>query len=122
MKRLLLLLAFTFFILLYNSCTKDKTPPPSDCTPVDSVNTYTKSVKEIMDMNCGYAGCHDAVTRESGIVLDSYAASVDAAKNSPRFFCTIDRTCTPYMPYALPKLADSLITKIEVWKANCYAQ
>lgn len=122
MKKLLLLLLMVPFSLFYNSCTKDKTPSPPDCAATDTVNTYTKSVKDIMDLNCAYSGCHDAVTHESGVILDTYSATIDAAHNNPKFFCSIDHTCTPYMPFAMPKLADSLINKIEAWKANCYAQ
>ena len=122
MKKLLLLLAIISMVFFYDSCTKDKTIAPPDCTANDTLNTYTKSVKEIMDLNCAYAGCHDPITHESGLILDTYDGVTNAAKTNINFFCTIDHTCTPYMPYALPKLEDSLITKIEAWKANCYAQ
>ncbi len=122
MKKLLLFTVVALFTLFYNSCTKDKTPVPPDCTQRDTLNTYTKSVKEIMDNHCAIGGCHDDATAFSGVRLDTYENTVDAARNNPKFFCVIDHSCTPVMPWLLPKLADSLITKIQVWKENCYAQ
>jgi hypothetical protein len=121
MKKSFLLLLFALPVLLYNSCTKDRTPAPA-CAQTDSLNTYTNSVKAIMDVNCATSGCHDAITAFSGIKLDTYENTVAAAKNQTSFFCVIDHSCTPVMPYNLPKLADSLITKINAWKANCYPQ
>jgi hypothetical protein len=122
MKKLLFVIVIGLSILFYNSCTKDKIPVPSPCTHTDSVNTYTISVKPIFDNNCATLGCHDALTRYNGVQLDNYESSVDAAKNDAKFFCSINHTCTPEMPYLMPKLADSLIAKIEAWKTNCYAQ
>lgn len=122
MKKLVLVFITLNFVLFYNSCTKDKTPAPPDCVQADSLNTYINSVKPIMDNYCSMGGCHDAVTAFSGVRLDTYEFTVDAAKNQPKFFCVIDHGCTPAMPYLMPKLADSLITKINTWKANCYPQ
>lgn len=122
MRKLLSVSVIILFLSFYNSCTKDKTPPPPDCDLTDTLNTYTNSVKEIMDISCATAGCHDAITAYSGIRLDTYDATVDATKNHAKFFCVIEHSCTPYMPNAGDKLADSLINKIQAWKANCYAQ
>jgi hypothetical protein len=121
MKKFLVVSAIGLLALFYNSCSKDKTPAPPDCIQADSINTYTISVKPILDTHCATAGCHDAVTAFSGVRLDTYENAVDAAKNQPKFFCVIDHSCTPQMPYLLPKLADPLITKIQAWKTNCYA-
>lgn len=122
MKKLILCFSILPFVFSYNSCTKDKTPVPVDCIQTDTINTYTRSVKEIFDDNCAVSGCHDAVTAFNGVRLDTYENSVNAAKTKLTFFCSIENTCTPFMPYLGDKLDDSLITKIELWKANCYAQ
>ena len=122
MKKLFPVFVILLFVLFYNSCTKDKTPTPPDCIQADTLNTYTKSVKPIMDNYCAMGGCHDAVTAFSGVRLDTYEFTVDAAQNQPKFFCVTEQSCTPYMPYLSGKLADSLITKITTWKANCYPQ
>ena len=123
MKRILFLLAAIIVIASIDSCTKDKVAV-QDCsiTSADTINTYTNSVKSIMDLNCAYGGCHDAATAFSGVVLDNYENTVANAKNQPKFFCVIDHSCTPVMPYFLPKMADSLIIKIEAWRENCYAE
>jgi hypothetical protein len=122
MKKVVLLCLVAVLVVSYTSCTKDKTPAPPDCIQADSVNTYTNSVKVVFDNYCAMSGCHDAATAFSGVRLDTYENSVDAARNQPKFFCVMDHSCPPQMPYLLPKMADSLIAKINAWKANCYSQ
>ncbi len=120
-KKVFLLSSVAAIIIFSDACTKDKTPVP-DCVQADSVNTYTNSVKGIMDVYCAFAGCHDAITHFNDVYLDTYEHTLDAARNNAKFFCSIDHTCTPFMPYVpYPKLADSLIVKIKAWRENCYA-
>lgn len=125
MKKLVLCAAVAIFILSYNSCTKDKVADVN-CTQTDTVNTYTLSVKPIFDLYCAYSNCHDADTHEQDIRLDTYEDAVAAAKSKPNFFCVIDHSCLPHMPESPPspisKLPDSLITKIQLWRDNCYAE
>lgn len=123
MKKVVLGVLGIAFVSLYFSCSKDKTAPPqTGCTQTDSVNTYTNSVKAILDANCANLGCHESFTQQSGLILDTYDGAVAAAKGNSKFFCVIDWSCGPVMPSGKPKLADSLITKITAWKNNCYAQ
>ena len=122
MKRFILVLIIPVFLVSYYSCSKDKTDASSDCKQTDSLNTYSLSVKPIFDANCAYAGCHDATTGASGIVLSNYTESVKAAKSKSNFFCVIDHSCGPIMPQGSDKLEDSTFAKITAWKANCYAQ
>jgi hypothetical protein len=122
MKRLFLFLAIALSVGFYNSCTKDKVAAAPDCTQADSVNTYTNSVKPIFDTYCALGGCHFGSSSQDGVQLDTYEGSVKAARSDTKFFCVIDHTCMPYMPDQQAKLADSLITKIQAWKTNCYAQ
>ena len=44
------------------------------CSP-DSVY-FELSVMPILRSNCALSGCHDAISREEGIVLDSYANTI----------------------------------------------
>lgn len=120
MKNAVVLTLITFLTVSYFSCTKDKS---SSCTQTDNVNTYTNSVKVILDAECASAGCHDAITARSGVKLDNYANSVASAKGNSKFFCTIDWTCTPTMPdgYSFP-LDTSMIHAIERWRDNCYPE
>ena len=117
MKNVVLLFLTVFFTVSYFSCTKDQTP---SCVQADTVNTYTNSVKVILDAECATGGCHDAVSASGGVKLDTYSNAAEAAKNQAKFFCVIDWSCTPRMPqgYSAP-LDTSLIHAIERWRDNC---
>ena len=121
-KRLFFCIPFLLIMVFYYSCTKDKTAAPPDCSQLDSLNTYTNSVKPIMDNYCATVGCHDPLFASGGLVLDTYEHTANAARNDGKFFCAIEWSCTPNMPNTGIKLADSLIAKIQAWKSNCYAQ
>lgn len=121
MKHLFLIISVGAILFSYNSCSKDKTPPPADCVVADSLNTYTKSVKVIFDNNCASGGCHDA-NGVSGVRLNSYENSLAAARQAnSRLICVIDGSCTPTMPPG-QQMDDSLINKIKAWRDNCYAE
>ena len=78
MKKLMLLLV-TLVAVTY-ACkhepliapgTKDPTPP--DTIPTGSTSVcFTKDVLPIFQSYCAKAGCHDAITHEEDLVLDSY--------------------------------------------------
>ena len=124
MKKVVLGVLVIAFVSLYYSCSKDKTAPPlTGCTQTDSVNTYTNSVKAVLDFECASGGCHDAGSASSGIQLDDYSHSVAAARDNSRFFCVIDFTCTPHMPqgYASP-MDTAKINALKRWRDNCYPQ
>ncbi len=112
-------------VLFFWSCTK---PTPNtdymsaaNCTVlIDSLNTYTHSVKAIFNSHCAYSPCHDANTAKKKVILDSYAGSVAAVNKFPtKFLCSIHQDAgTVAMPKGAPKLADSLILKIDCWVKN----
>lgn len=112
-------------ILFFVGCTKT-TPntdylAAADCTVlIDSLNTYTNSIKPIFDSHCAYSPCHDAGTAKKKVVLDSYAASVAAVNKFPtKFLCAINQDKgTVAMPKGSPKMQDSLILKITCWIKN----
>jgi hypothetical protein len=71
-------------ITIVQACTheplvvKDNTTPPDtppvetdDCDP--NVVYFQNEVLPVLISNCAKSGCHDAVTAEQGIILDSYA-------------------------------------------------
>jgi hypothetical protein len=125
MKSYLLLSLFVLTALGIESCSQDKAALPTtiDCSGVNaSTNTYNLAVKPILDFYCAYSGCHDAATNSSGVNLEGFAAAKNAfeAKDA---LCTVkhEQGCSP-MPQAAPKLADSLITKIQCWAENGYQQ
>jgi len=46
--------------LIWVSCTKDNFKPSgTDC---DVVPTYLTNMREIVDLNCAYSGCHDGTS------------------------------------------------------------
>ncbi|MFN8299174.1 MAG: hypothetical protein U0T75_08725 [Chitinophagales bacterium] len=123
MKKVVVALFTAGLIAGMGSCTKDKTGPiNTNCVQADTLNTYTKTVKDIMDINCAFGGCHDAASAESGIILDTYEHTVDVAKNSAKFYCVMDWSCSPQMPDGMPKLDSADLAKIYAWRDNCYPQ
>lgn len=123
MRKVVAVLVTAGLIAAMGSCTKDKTAPPvTHCVQADTVNTYTKTVKEVMDINCAFAGCHDAASAQSGIVLDTYEATLSAAQNSAKFYCVMDWTCSPNMPDGMAQLDSADLAKIYAWRDNCYPQ
>ncbi len=104
------------------SCAADKSPQPS-CSSVNAAtNTYALSVKPILDNNCASGGCHDAASVSSGVNLEGYQSAKNAFETKP-VLCTVKQIggCVP-MPIGAPKLADSLITKLQCWADNGYPQ
>lgn len=95
----------------------------ADCTGVDAAqNTYTKTVKAILDSECASSGCHDAVYQRSGVDLSTYAKAKNAFQNT-NCLCTIHHgsECKP-MPDGGAKLSDATIQKIDCWAKNGYAE
>lgn len=107
------------------SCTQDKAAQPNtiDCSTLDpSTNTYALSIQPIMAGNCAYAGCHSTLDAASNVILDGYAATKTSFETKP-VLCTVKQAggCVP-MPSGGPKLADSLITKLQCWANSGYPQ
>ena len=90
---LLTMLLISFYFIILPACqhdpiagpvNPDPDPDPIDTTdnPVDttdegvpcdpSVVYFTTEVLPILRSNCAKSGCHDAITHEEGIILDSY--------------------------------------------------
>lgn len=124
---LCLLVVTVLFLGLY-SCTKDQTGKSAsvDCVAVDATaNTYNLRVGTVLNNSCGTAtGCHDVDNYQSNgnVRFDTYETSKDGFLNKSAL-CTIKQTsgCVA-MPQGAPKLADSLITYIQCWAENGYAQ
>ncbi len=105
-----------------NCYAEGKIQQPIVCNPTDTINTYFKSAKAILDGYCLGSGCHGGAG-SAGVILDSYTSSVSAAKTNAKFFCSIDWTCTPHMPQGYHAPIDtSEINALLRWRDNCYAQ
>jgi hypothetical protein len=114
-------------ILLQVSCTHDAANPDfaanADCSQIDPAqNTYSNSIKAILDANCATADCHDAITRENGVNLSSYASAKDAFQNDVAL-CAIHHGsgCAP-MPNEKPMLSAGIINQIDCWVRNGFLQ
>ena len=115
----LFLTGVAVFSLLISSCNRRSNTSyadAADCsTTVDSLNTYTNSVKPIFDTHCAGSGCHNLASHKSSLIFSDYSNTMEAF-NRKHVLCAIhhDRNCKP-MPFKQPKLEDSLIQKIDCW-------
>jgi hypothetical protein len=57
-------------------------PTTSSTCSSDTVY-FTNSVQPLLQSNCAYAGCHDAVSRKDGVDLSSYAKIIATGKIRP---------------------------------------
>lgn len=115
------------FILTVISCVKDTTNSDyldnADCSGIDTdANTYTKSIKAILDTHCATSGCHDAFAQSEGVDLSDYANAKNGFENQD-CLCSIHHGsgCTP-MPEGASKLSDAIIQKLDCWAKNGYLQ
>lgn len=107
--------------LLIYSCQKEKAADPLlkfkvDCDSLDV--SFLSDIQPIFSASCAVIDCHNSVTAESGIILETYAQISNELLNGS-VECVIKHNsgCTP-MPFNLDKLNDTLIQKIECWKTD----
>jgi uncharacterized membrane protein len=79
MKTKLLTITLVCIVLAFaNSCKHEIITQPVDATPINGPVPnngvcFETEVLPILKTNCAKSGCHDAATRQKGIVLDNYA-------------------------------------------------
>ncbi len=123
--------AFALFTLTLlfaaTSCGKDNDKVDyaalADCSAIVAAdNTYTNSIKAILDASCATAGCHNAVTASAGVDLTTYAKAKTAFENKEAL-CSIHHGsgCKP-MPNVGAQLSNALINQIDCWAKNGYAE
>ncbi|MDQ3016046.1 MAG: hypothetical protein M3R25_04920 [Bacteroidota bacterium] len=62
-----------------NPIDTNENPIDTSGTPCDPQKVYfTNEVLPILRSNCAKAGCHDAITHEKGIILDSYQSIINS--------------------------------------------
>lgn len=124
MKKVLLFSLFASVILV-NACKKEDeeehdaayyTASANCSAVVDSLNTFTLSVKAIMENSCAVTGCHNATTKADGIDLADYATAKDEFLNAEAL-CTINHDCEA-MPKGGSKLSDAVIAQLTCWVKN----
>lgn len=80
-------------ILCFSNCKTDPIIPASGIPPLPIVDdpgeenlcdpgvvSFQHEILPIMISSCAYSGCHDAITKEDGIVLDSYEHVMEEVK------------------------------------------
>ena len=129
--RTVLIQIFTFcslLFILFQACTKDKAKPidtdPGNgndtvFTHCDSLEfngkiTYTSTIKRIFDLNCATADCHDAITAENNIRLDTYDKVKDEILNG-KVLCSIKWEGCVEMPNEEDQLSVETIDTIDCW-------
>ena len=124
MKKILLFFLFSSVVIL-NACKKESeeehdaayyTASANCNTVVDSLNTFTLSVKAIMESNCAVTGCHNAITKADGTDFSDYATAKDEFLNAEAL-CTINHDCEA-MPKGGAKLSDAVIAQLTCWVKN----
>ena len=109
-----ILSSFLFLTLAFSSCTTESIT--YDCTSI--APTYNDHIKSIMDVQCAYSGCHDAVSKEDGIDLSTYA-TVSGESSRARFMGSMHHEGSyNRMPEGEPKLSTSNLQKIYCWIQN----
>lgn len=127
MQKLFVLSSFVLIMALF-ACEKGTTNnnnylDQADCTGVDiATNSYSNTIKDILDNNCASSGCHDAVTKESGIDLSTYGKAKTAFETTD-CLCTIHHGsgCEP-MPKGSAQLSAGVIKLIDCWAKNGYVE
>ncbi len=103
-------------VLIYSSCSKDKTPQITVVQPpppvfVDTIS-FSGEVHPIIQQNCAVSGCHNSAGSGGYVLLNYTQISTNstiilkAIKHEPGVI---------QMPQFSPKLADTTIAKVEQW-------
>ena len=111
---MILVLAFLSIALVF-SCSSDdnSTTGTTDCSSTSY--TYTNDIKSITDASCAVSGCHNDVTRASGIDLSTFDLVKSEAGNA-RFLGAIrQESGFAPMPRGSSKLSDATIAIIACW-------
>lgn len=126
MKNLLFLMAALALLANVSSCAKAKSvnqyTDAVTCNEADdNLNTYSGKIATILNGNCANAGCHNAVSHQSGRDYSSYVAAKSAFNSNA--LCTInhDNGCQA-MPQGTAKMSSADIHDLTCWVKNDYPQ
>jgi hypothetical protein len=97
--------------VVVSSCTKDKVPPiVVDATCTDTIS-FSADILPIMQNNC--TSCHDSNNASGGYDLSNHAG---VTQNTAKVLGSMMQDgSASSMPQGAPKLADSLIQKVNCW-------
>ncbi len=126
-KGSVIVLLLANILLIIFACAKDPGSTDyasaADCSGIDAQNnSYSNSIKAILNAECATSGCHDAFTAERGVNLSTYAGARTGFE-SQNCLCSVHHgsLCNP-MPQGRAKLDDATLQKIDCWVKNGYIQ
>jgi len=112
-----------FFALQTSSCTKDSALSDvaidngEPCQ--EGIIYFPLDILPVLEANCAFGGCHDAITKEEGVQLDNYINVIVTGGINPKnpdkseLFSQIKNKSMPPAPY-LP-LDTAQVNLIEKW-------
>ncbi len=109
-----------FTIITLFACSSESTNKFVDnanCSSVPAENTYTKTIKPILNASCAIAGCHDAVTKAEGVVLDTYSGA-KSTFGSGKGLCSIYQDGCKPMPQGSDKFSTEVLNLFSCWVKN----
>ena len=119
-RKILLVVVPVLLIIFSYACNHDPDPPtdpivntgPDD--PLDSI-CFSGQIQPILISNCAKSGCHDDTTRQSGVILNTYANIKATISGSLLLYVIQDpgQLGMPAFPYN--KLDSSQIALIQQW-------
>lgn len=118
-KKLQLLTICSVALFAIFSCGGDdesnKYTDAANCTGISGeLNNYTTTVKTILDANCAFSGCHDAVTASEGINLSTYANAKKVFVDG-KALCSINHDGCEPMPQGFDKLDAATLNLLACW-------
>jgi hypothetical protein len=108
----------TFIVLLVFTSCESNTYSEIEGNKVITNPTYQKDIKPIIDATC--ISCHNNGTGIGGFSLLTYEEVKDSSESGSLIFRIESATGTLSMPLNGPKLSQSKIDLIKLWKANNY--
>lgn len=124
MNKTISMLCLMFGLIVFFSCGSsdedgNKYVTNANCTSVPAENTYTKTIKPVLDASCAFAGCHDSQTKAEGVILDTYAGAKATFAASAKGLCSINHDgCADNMPQGSAKLSQDVLNLFACWVKN----
>lgn len=115
---ILLFLGIIFFATIDSGCYYDK---ESELYPAGLCDTatikYTNAVRNIMQTQCAYTGCHAGYVPARGIYLTTYDGLKTIASDGRLLGCVEHQPGYSSMPKNTTKLPDCQISQLRIWVA-----
>lgn len=113
--------------VLLPACTSDPILPPGFIETIDpnepcpdGIISFQREIMPILSSNCAFSGCHDAISAEDGVILDSYENVMrDVVPGNPNeselYECLVESDDDIMPPNPYDRLSSQQITLIRDW-------